>query len=292
MTGDQGQGRSAWPAWDPGLLPGGQAESRAAGRRLDGQHGQHGRRRAVVIVAAIIGIAGLGLSAIQVTTGLLPRKFTATQQQQIMAWEVNARWRELPAGAIFPATTTYPPPEALNDGGALTLTTSRVGIAPQASCQQGVDLAVAPVLERGGCQALLRATYVDGTGTYLATVGVAVFPGTAQATAAQQALMSPSLSHAGNVNALAAGVQTASFAGTPAAGFTDGRRQLSGSLSEGPYLFLYTIGYADGRPTVPVGVDGYTDGEMSSLGTGLADSIASKLAAAAPVPQCPGAVGC
>ena len=289
MTGDQGQGRSAWPAWDPGLAPGAQTDRTAGGQRPDGRRG---RRQVVVIVALVIGIAGLGLSALQVTTGLLPRKFTPAQQQQIMAWEVNARWRELPAGAIFPATTTYPPPEALNDGGALTLTTSRVGIARQASCQQGVDLAVAPVLERNGCQALLRATYVDGTGTYLATVGVAVFSSTAQATAAQQALMSPSLSHAGNVNALAAGVQTASFPGTAAAGFTDGRRQLSGSLSSGPYLLLYTIGYADGRPTVPVGVDGYTDGEMSSLGTGLADSIASKLAATPPVPQCPGAVGC
>jgi len=245
-----------------------------------------------VIVALIIGIAGLGLSAIQVTTGLLPRKFSPAQQQQIMAWEVNARWRELPAGAIFPATTTYPPPSALDDGGALTLTTSRVGITPQASCQKGVDLAAAPVLERDGCQALLRATYVDGTGTYLATVGVAVFPGSAQAAAAQQALSSPALSHAGDVNALAAGVQTASFAGTPAAGFTDSRRQLSGSLISGPYLLLYTIGYADGRPTVPVGVDGYTDGEMSSMGTGLANSIANKLGATPPVPQCPGAVGC
>jgi len=245
-----------------------------------------------VIAALVIGIAGLGLSAIQVATGLLPRTFTPGQQEQIMAWEVGARWRELPAGAIFPATTTYPPPEVLEDGGPLTLITRRLGIAPQARCPQAVDLAVAPVLTRGDCQALLRATYEDGTGTYLVTVGVAVFPGSAQAATAQQALSSPALSHGGNVDALAAGVQTASFAGTPAAGFTDARRQLSGSLSAGPYVVLYTIGYADGRPTVPVGVDGYTYGEMSSMGAGLASSIAGKLTAAPPVPHCPGATGC
>jgi hypothetical protein len=260
------------------------------GRRRPGGH--HGRRPAVVIAALVIGIAGLGLSAIRVATGLLPRKFTPAQQEQIMAWEVAARWRELPAGAIFPATTTYPPPEVLNDGGTLTLTTRRVGIAGQQPCQKAVDLAVAPVLARGDCQALLRATYEDGTGTYLVTVGVAAFPGSAQAAAAQQELSSPALSHGGNVDALAAGVQTARFPGTPAAGFTDGRRQLSGSLSAGPYVVLYTIGFTDGRPTVPVGVDGYTYAEMSSMGTGLASSIAGTLSAAPPVPHCPGATGC
>jgi hypothetical protein len=245
-----------------------------------------------VVTALVIGIAGLSLSAIQVATGLLPRKFTPAQQEQIMGWEVAARWRELPAGAIFPATTTYPRPEVLNDGGALTLTTRRLGIARQASCRQAVDLAAALALARGGCQALLRATYVDGTGTYLVTVGVAAFPGSAQAGGAQQTLSSPALSHTGDVNALAAGVRTASFAGTPAAGFTDTRRQLSGSVGAGPYVVLYTIGYADGRPMVPVGADGYTYAEMSSMGEGLANSIAGKLSAAPPVPHCPGAAGC
>ena len=283
MLGNQGQGGFPWPAWDSGQYPDPQT-----GRG----HGQRGRRRAVAIVVLVIGIAGLALSAIQVATGLLPRKFTPAQQQQIMAWEVAARWRQLSADQIFPATTTYPPPEALSDGGAVTLTTRRLGIAPQASCKQAVDAAAAPTLAADGCQALMRATYVDGTGTYLVTVGLAVFPDSTQAAAAQQALSSPALSHTGNVNALAAGVQAASFPGTQAAGFTNSRRQVSGSLSAGPYVLLYTIGYADGRPTVPVGVDGYTDGEMTSMGTGLANSIVSTLTATPPVPHCPGAPEC
>jgi hypothetical protein len=245
-----------------------------------------------MIIALVIGLAGIGLSAIQVANGLLPRTFTPDQQQQIMAWEVGARWREWPAGAIFPAAMSYTPPETLQDGGAVTLTTRRLGIARPASCGQAVDLAAGPALARDGCQALLRATYVDGTGTYLATVGVAVFPGNEQAIAAQQALSAPSLSHAGDANALAAGVRTASFGGTPAAGFTDTRRQLSGSVSAGPYVVLFTIGYSDGRPTVPVGVDGYTYAEMNSLGQGLVSSIAGKLSAEPPVPHCPGAAGC
>jgi hypothetical protein len=286
VVGNQGQGGFDWrPAWDSGQLPGYEHGPR-------GPEGPRARRRVVAVVALIIGIALLGLSAIQVVTGLLPRKFTPEQQQQIMAWEVAARWRELPASTIFPASTTYPPPEVLDDGGALTLTTHRLGIAPQASCEQAVDAAAAQVLAAGGCQALLRATYVDGTGTYLVTVGIAVFPSSAQAAAAQQALSSPALSHTGNVNALAAGVQAASFPGTQAAGFTNSRRQVSGSLSAGPYMLLYTIGYADDRPAVPVGSDGYTDGEMTSMGTGLANLIVSKLTVPPPVPHCPGAPEC
>ena len=286
MAGNQGQGSFGW---DSGQFPDPRMGDGHGQRRLNGRRG---RRRVAAVIALVIGIAGLGLSAIQVAGGLLPRTFTQAQQQQIMAWEVAARWRELPAGAIFPATTTYQPPEVLDDGGALTLTTRRLGIAPQASCKQAVDVTAAQALASNGCQVLLRATYVDGTGAYLVTVGIAVFPGSAQAAAAQQALSSPTLSHEGNVNALAAGVQAASFPGTQAAGFTNSRRQVSGSLSAGPYVLLYTIGYADGRPTVPVGSDGYTDGEMTSMGTGLANSIVNKLTAVPPVPHCPGAPEC
>jgi hypothetical protein len=237
----------------------------------------------------IIGIAALASSVYEVYTGVMPRKFTPAEQQQIMAWEVAARWRELPAGVIFPSGTTYSPPAVLEDGGTLTLTTRRLGIARQANCQQATDPAVVATLDRRGCEAVLRATYVDGTGTFLVTVGVAAFPGAAQASAAQQALSNPG---AAQTNVVAPGVRAAAFAGTPASGFTDTRRQVSGSVSEGPYVVMYTIGYTDNRPKVPVAVDGYTYAEMTSLGDGLSSKIADKLSAAAPVPHCPGAPGC
>lgn len=228
----------------------------------------------------------------KVYTGLMPRKFTQAQQQQIMAWEVAARWRELPAGTIFPSGITYSPPEALQDGGSLNLTTRRVGIARQASCQQAADPAAVGLLDRSGCEAVLRATYVDGTGTFLVTVGVAAFPGAAQASAAQQALSNPGRSGAGQSNVVAPGVRASAFAGTPASGFTDTRRQVSGSVSEGPYVVMYTIGYTDNRPKVPVDVDGYTYAEMTSLGDGLSSKIADKLSVPPSVPHCPGAPGC
>ncbi len=225
----------------------------------------------------------------QVYTAIMPRKFTSGQQQQIMAWEVAARWRELPAGVIFPLSTAYPPPEVLQDGGSLTLTTRRLGIARQVTCQQATDPAAAAVL--GGCEAMLRATYVDGTGSFLVTVGVAAFPAASQASTAERRL-SASSSSTVQAGALAPGVRVVAFAGTLASGFTDARRQVSGSLSEGPYVVLYTVGYTDGRPKVAVAVDGYTDAEMTSVGEGLAGKIADSLAASPPAPHCPGVPGC
>jgi hypothetical protein len=248
------------------------------------------RRQRLAIAALILGAVALVFSVYQVYTAITPRKFTSGQQRQIMAWEVASRWRELPAGAIFPATATYPPPQELQDGGTLTLATRRLGIARQATCQQATDPAAAAVLSRGGCEALLRATYVDGTGSFLVTIGVAAFASAAQASAAEQQLSAPSSS--ARSGALAPGVEAVPFAGTLASEFTDPRRQLSGSLSAGPYVVLYAIGYTDERPKVAVAGDGYTFAEMTGMGEGLAAKIAGSLVASPPAPHCPGVPGC
>lgn len=261
---------------------------RRTGPAGPGNPRQRGPRLA--LTALVLGAVVLAFSGYQVYTAFMPRKFTPGQQQQIMAWEVAARWRELPAGSIFPASASYPPPQALQDGGALTLTTQRLGIARQVTCQQATDPAAAAVLGQGDCEAMLRATYVDGTGSFVVTVGVAAFPTAAQAGASAQSL-SASAGTAGT-GTLAPGVRAVSFAGTLASGFTDARRQLSGSVSAGPYVVLYTIGYSDGRPTVAVAGDGYTLAEMTSMGEGLASKIADSLAASPPAPRCPGAPEC
>jgi hypothetical protein len=235
---------------------------------------------AVVVTALILGIAGLALSLEAVATQLLPRQFTTLQRQQITNWEAGARWRTLPAGTIFPATVKYSPPTALDDAPGLTLTASRIGIAKQASCRTATDPGAAAVLARHGCEAVLRASYVDGTGSYVVTVGVAVLPGAAQAKAANRELASGD------------GVLTAQFAGTPAAGFTDGRRQISAHFAAGSYLILYTIGYADDRPRVKITADSYADAEMTAAGAGVAGAVGNLLGASVPPVRCPGAPGC
>jgi hypothetical protein len=238
----------------------------------------------------MIALAGLVIAAIGLGTQLLPRQFTSAQQQQIMAWEVAGRWRDLPAGQVFPGTVRYAPPAALaGTGSSVTLTADRLGIARQAPCRSATDPAAAAVLTRNGCEAVLRATYTDGTDAFVMTVGVVPFPSAAQAAAAREELGAKRLRMS---DGRTPGVRTVPIAGTPAAGFTDSRRQLSANIALGPYLVLYAVGYADGRPLVPVSADRYANAEMTSFAVGVAESAATTLGAPPALPHCPGAPGC
>ena len=73
-------------------------------------------------------------------------------------------------------------------GSDLPLAAHRIGIARQASCHTATDPAVARVLARYGCLAVLRATYADATQSLAVTVGIAVLPGPAAASASLHAL--------------------------------------------------------------------------------------------------------
>ncbi|HYY19486.1 MAG TPA: hypothetical protein VE864_11645, partial [Streptosporangiaceae bacterium] len=196
------------------------------------------------LVAAIFGGIGLVVSLTGLAIQLLPRHFSAAQQRQIMAWEVSKRWRTLPAGDIFPARVHYDlTSQDLQDVSDVSLQAARVGIAPQASCDGATDPAAARVLNAHGCQAVLRATYTDESATYVITVGVAVLGSAGQASAA-----AATLSQAGHQGKVAAppGLESSAFAGTPAASFGNGQRQVIASKAAGPYVIMYAAGYADG----------------------------------------------
>lgn len=254
-----------------------------------------GGPRGSLVASVFLGLAlaGLVVAALGLTARLLPRQFTSAQRQRITAWEVAGRWRELPAGRIFPAGVSYAPPAALNDAaGSLTLAAHRLGIAPRASCRSSdhaVDPAAATVLTRNGCEAVLRATYTDDTDTYVATVGVVPFPSAARAEAAETELSLKRLRMAGD---RAPSVLALPFAGTVAASFADRRRQFTRNIVVGPYLVMYAIGYADGRPLVPVSDDSYADAEMTTFGAGVARAPANTLGAPPATPRCPGTPGC
>jgi hypothetical protein len=244
------------------------------------------RRRTRIIAITVLVLGGLGLIGFGIGASVqaMPRKFTAAQQQQITDWEYGERWRDLAAGAIFPTSVSYPAPTELNDDPSLALSAQRVGVAKQASCASATDPAAAAALDREGCAAVLRATYVDATDSYVVTVGAAVLPGAAKAATAAQAIRS--------TGGARSAVHTVPVKGTPAAAFTDKRRQLSGVVSGGTYVVLYTVGYTDTRPHEPVTRDNYTDVEMKSAGAGVAHDVLSVLAAPVPPPRCPGAPGC
>ncbi len=247
--------------------------------------GRSGWRLALTLTALVLGTAGLAASAAGVSAQLLPRKFTAAQQQQIMAWETARRWRTMPAGQIFPATITYQlPGYALGASAQLSLTARLVGIARQATCQAASDPAAAAVLSAGRCAAVLRATYADQTYSMLVTVGVAVMPGNAAARSAAGQLSAGRQLHPG--------VKAVPFRDTLAGAFGDRQRQLSWAISAGPYLIMSTVGYADGRPREQVSSDPYASQEMISLASGVATAVGGPLGAPPPPPRCPGAPGC
>ena len=248
-----------------------------------------GRKRrwrfGITLALLFAGTAGLAASAAGVSAQLLPRKFTAAQQQKIMNWEAARRWRVLSAGKIFPADINYQLPAAVLEADAgLPLKAYRVGISPQTSCALASDPAAARVLSAGHCSAMLRATYADETDSMLVTVGVAVMP---SASAARSAAGALSAGHG-----LHPGIRSVAFRGTLSASFGNRQRQLSWATSKGLYLILSTAGYADGRPEVPVSSDTYVAQEMTSLANGVADAVGAPLGALPPVPKCPGAPGC
>jgi hypothetical protein len=252
------------------------------------------RRRFVALTALVLGVAGFAAATTGVAVQLLPRQFTAGQQRQIMAWEESGRWRTMTAGQVFPASVGYQlSASVLEDATPLSLQALRVGIAPQANCSAGVtSTAAAAVLRGSGCEAVLRATYVDATKTYVMTIGVAVLPNAAAAVAADTGLSRPKLAaaHDGGAGELAAGVLGVRFRGL--AGLYDFSRQISASFTAGPYIVMYAAGYADSRPRIQVSDDGYAFAEMTSMAHGVALSVAAALGAQPARPHCPGSPGC
>jgi hypothetical protein len=264
-----------------------------AGRR----HGRGGRgRRAAVLIALILGVVAFAISMTGVAIRLLPRQFTAGQQHQIMAWQVSGRWQSLPAGQIFPASVAYQlPATVLEEASPLKLNARRVSIAPQSGCARAMTSAAAgTMLRQNGCQAVLRATYVDATRSYVMTVGVAVLSSDTAAATADRGLSQARLAVARNADGAgrhAAGVQAGSYNGVTAQLY-DYTRQISDSFAVGPYVVMYAVGYSDSRPRLPVSDDNYSETEMTSMAEGVAQSVAAKLDAAPATPHCPGAPGC
>ncbi|MGH3121855.1 MAG: hypothetical protein ACRDPF_28325 [Streptosporangiaceae bacterium] len=272
------------------------ADGTDGSRRDRGASAGRGRRAAAVI-ALILGLAGFAVSAAGLAIQLLPRHFSAGEQRQIEAWEVMRRWQTTQAGQIFPASVPYQlPASVLHDVAPLSLEALRISISPQESdCAKAVTSAAAgAALRKNGCEAVLRATYVDATRSYVMTVGVAVLPNATAATSADSGLAPPRLAAAHAASArggLPAGVKVVSF-GRATAGVYDYHRQISKSYTAGPYLIMYAVGYADGRPRVPVKDDPYSEAEMTHMAQGVAGSVAHTLAAAPAPPRCPGTPGC
>jgi hypothetical protein len=245
-----------------------------------------GCRFALFAALLAAGLGGLAFAAVGIAHQLLPRQFTPAQQSRIATWEMERRWRALPAGKIFPGTVAYQlPGAALNASSSLALDARRLGVAEPSACPAAVTGGAAAVLRQFGCSEALRATYLDASGSMVTTVEVAVLPDAAAAKTAAADLTSQS-------GGSALLVRTYRVAGTPAAGFGDAERQMTRAVAAGPYVVLATAGFADGRRRIDVAGDYYLTQEITSLIKGVAGSAAASLGSQPSVPQCPGAPGC
>ena len=232
------------------------------------------------------GLIGLAISAVGIAHQLLPRRFTPSQQRAIAAWEVERRWRALPIGKIFPASVSYELSSTLlNSGSGLGLRARLLGISPATSCGQAVSGPAIRILRTHGCTDALRATYVDASGSLVATVAVAVLPSAAAAGAVVSELAGPRADHPALVRALA-------VPRTPAAGFGAAQRQFWYATDAQSYVVMATAGFADDRGRVRLASDGYLDSELSSLTNGLVSKTKSVLGGRPSAPGCPGAPGC
>jgi hypothetical protein len=236
------------------------------------------------VTLLIAGLCGLGVAAVGAAHQLLPRQFTAVQQRQIATWEMTRRWRALSAGKIFPVAVSYQLAGAAFYGlQGLKLSARRVIIASSTTCTSSMSAAAAKILAHDGCAAVLRATYVDASGSLVATVGVAVLPDSGAARAVVSALRH---------DASAEPLRALKATGTLADKFRDPQRQLSRVADAGPYVVFSTAGFADGRRQVKISSDYYLDHELTSLAVGLSKSASSVLGSQPPLPTCPGAPGC
>lgn len=268
-------------------------ERQSGGAGSGAEHGRPGgarKRRSGRLVASwlllAVGLGGLAVSAIGIAHQLLPRRFTPSQRRAIAAWEVQRRWRALPAGSIFPGSVPYQISGGVLDGGnALTLAAERLQISPATDCTTAATGRAAAMLLAHGCSAALRATYVDASGGLVATVVVAVLP-SASAAHAVWAGLSSAADPAGFL------VRPLAVSGSPAAHFGDSQRQVSRAADAGPYVVMATAGFSDGRTTLHISADPYQAAELSSLAAGLIQSAGQTLGHPPPAPRCPGAPGC
>src|SRR5260221_480079 len=161
----------AVPMADAPAVPGVPAPAATARHAQRPQRRRRPRRLAggvalTLLVAA--GLAGVGGGGVGLALEL-PRTATKAEVAAAVQAEIASRWQRLAAGKIFPEAVGY----STSDESA-PMTARLVGIASPASCAAALDPPAASLLRRYGCATVLRATYVDASGTLATTAGIVV----------------------------------------------------------------------------------------------------------------------
>jgi hypothetical protein len=207
-------------------------------------------RRIVLVVVIAVGLAGVGGGGFGLYRELT-RPATHAEVATAVRAEIASRWARLPTAQIFPRSVAYRTAEGMDTAARL------VGIAPPAACATALDPVIAQAFARHGCIKVLRATYVDASGTVVVTAGVAVLP---SGTAAARAAADVNSDHH-------AGVRVVAFPQTVTNLFRNSGRESLSILARGPYVFLSAVGYTTGLTGRRLGANP----ALGDLGAGVAN---------------------
>jgi hypothetical protein len=219
---------------------------------LPGQHpspypGQSGPSAAPPVkkkggVRKVVGILMAVFSLLPVLAGgaVIAKNFINAQQHQTNPAFPPKAWHNLPTDKIMPDRF------GLHYFREIW---SRQGVDKEVGCDRPVlEPEFAKAVNDGGCEAVVRATYVDTTGTLVATLDLIRLGSVKDASEVSEEFSSAAGYHKQLVKAYP-------VSQTAAAGWSDRRRAgrgiavgaIGGPGYDAPYLLAVTLGYVDGR---------------------------------------------
>ncbi|MEU6255037.1 hypothetical protein [Streptomyces sp. NPDC047043] len=167
-------------------------------------------------------------------------------------------WRDERADTLFPAALSARVGTQSTSDDSSRAAWHRIGISQDTDCSAGLNGVTLAAVKKTGCEAALRATYVDPTGNTVATVAIVVLP---KGEASKTEMTTFFEKDADKLDP-EVGVKAYGVPGTVAAGWSDadsnggaGITATDGSL---PYVLIASTGAVDGRKA------GHLPGEWGS----------------------------
>ncbi len=198
------------------------------------------RQRWRTATAAACVVLGLGLIGGAVTGAWLTGDSSAEPTRTAYT-EGRTVWHSVPVDTLFPSTL-----KGTGAGpGGTNRTWTRLSVAADSDCSQGLDPLLRTTLRSVGCERMVRATYTDSTRSAVTTVGMVV----TEADAAGMQALSTRFTEQQLAARKDLMPRTYAPEGTLAAGFGD-RQRASWTvrpLTEIPVVVFAVSGFADAR---------------------------------------------
>ncbi|MDQ0983524.1 hypothetical protein [Streptomyces sp. V2I9] len=198
------------------------------------------RQRWRTVAAAACVVLGLGLIG-GAATGAWLTGDSSAETAETPYTATRTAWHSVPVDTLFPRTLQG---KGAGPGGTHRSWT-RVAVAPDSTCDDGLDPLLLTTLRSVGCERLVRATYTDATRSAVTTVGLVFAEADAPAMRALRTRFTEQKLGARK------DLMPRTYAprGTPAASFGAAQRAswTVVPLTEIPVVVLAVSGFADGR---------------------------------------------